>query len=85
MTRPLVSLPTVERAFEDNSVQRGGNTFIFDRRALLNVTNSVPQLSKSGARSRRSDMIWCLLNRFQFQRYEKFSFVIAVIHCTIFD
>ncbi len=44
------------------SVHRGGNTFVFDTEALRDFSNAVPQIE--GQSTRRSDMVWSLLNRY---------------------
>ena len=44
------------------TVNRGGNTFILNRRALLETPNMSPTFS--GRESRRSDMIWSVVNRY---------------------
>lgn len=42
------------------SIQRGGNTLVFDARALVDVPQVVP--APEGRPTRRSDMVWALLN-----------------------
>lgn len=44
------------------SIHRGGNTFIFHISSLRDYPNIVPNIQ--GKDTRRSDMIWCLLNRY---------------------
>jgi len=44
------------------SVQRGGNTFVFDCAAFVDFPNFAPHFA--GHVLRRSDMIWALLNRY---------------------
>lgn len=44
------------------SVQRGGNTFVFDCAAFEEFPNLAPEFA--GSTLRRSDMIWALLNRY---------------------
>ena len=48
------------------SVNRGPSTFVLDVQALREFPNTVPALD--GADTRRSDMVWCLLNRFVGRR-----------------
>lgn len=48
------------------SVHRGGNAFIFDHEALWEFPNSVPSIA--GGDTRRSDMVWSLLNRYGARR-----------------
>ena len=61
--RPLVQ--TIRDNHESDlvtSVQRGPSTLVFDIETLREFPNSVPTIG--GCETRRSDMIWCLLNRF---------------------
>lgn len=44
------------------SVYRGPTTFVFDPQALRDFPNAVPTMD--GDDLRRSDMVWCLLNKF---------------------
>ena len=44
------------------SVHRGPSTLVFDLQALREFPNAVP--SVGGSDTRRSDMLWCLLNQF---------------------
>ncbi|MCZ6692184.1 MAG: glycosyltransferase [Planctomycetota bacterium] len=44
------------------SVRRGGNTFIFDLEALRDTPNAT--VSENGRESRRSEMMWAVLNRY---------------------
>ena len=50
----------------DPDLNRGGNTFVFDIQALRDAPNAVPEIA--GRPTRRSDMIWALLQRAQFGR-----------------
>lgn len=50
----------------DQALHRGGNTFVFDIEALRDVPNLAPRVS--GRATRRSDMIWALLQRTDFSR-----------------
>ena len=61
--RPLVqTIPMAQASGMAPSVNRGPSTLIFDLQALREFPNAVPAVG--GADTRRSDMIWCLLNRF---------------------
>ncbi|UCE74561.1 MAG: class I SAM-dependent methyltransferase, partial [Methanomassiliicoccales archaeon] len=44
------------------SIHRGGNTFVFHISSLRDYPNIVPNIK--GKDTRRSDMVWCLLNRY---------------------
>ena len=44
------------------SVNRGSSTLVFDLQALRDFPNAVPTID--GSDTRRSDMVWSLLNRF---------------------
>jgi hypothetical protein len=63
LTRSIVSVqcenPLVEAK---DSVNRGGCTFILNPDALLKTPNLIPSLN--GKESRRSDMIWAIINRY---------------------
>ena len=48
------------------SVHRGGNCFVFDLEALREFPNGAP--SFGGGETRRSDMVWSLLNRYSAGR-----------------
>ncbi len=62
VSRPLVHDPTVDPIMMmREGVHRGGNTVIFDRETLRNTPNFALQLN--GSMTRRSDMIWALVNR----------------------
>lgn len=65
--RPLV-IDAAELARLDmkDGLYRGGNTFIFDIEALRDAPNVVPDIA--GRVTRRSDMIWALLQRDKFGR-----------------
>ncbi len=59
------------------SIQRGGNTLVFDPDALVDVPQLVP--SPDGRPTRRSDMVWALLNqRIRGRRVEEAG--LAVFH-----
>ena len=59
--RPLVSAaPAHPGAVTGPSLNRGSNTLVFDLQALREFPNAVPTVE--GSDTRRSDMIWSLLN-----------------------
>lgn len=60
----------------DNGLQRGGNTFVFDIEALK-LPNSSPTIE--GRKSRRSDMVWALLQKRYFKR-QVITVPIALYH-----
>ncbi|MCK6479109.1 MAG: glycosyltransferase [Planctomycetes bacterium] len=67
VTRPLPAVlagDPIQEARE--SVERGGNTFVLDIEALRDAPNLVPQLG--GQETRRSDMIWAVVQRRRFGR-----------------
>lgn len=65
--RPLVQDATAMAACTTSAaLHRGGNTFIFNARTLGDVPNAVPDIG--GRATRRSDMIWALLQRTRHQR-----------------
>jgi SAM-dependent methyltransferase len=49
-----------------DGLHRGGNTWVFDIEALRDAPNTVPDIG--GRVTRRSDMIWALLQRDRFRR-----------------
>jgi glycosyltransferase involved in cell wall biosynthesis/SAM-dependent methyltransferase len=60
--RPLVLDRNPQGIYEiDDRLDRGGNTFVLDIEALNDVPNLVPEVD--GRPTRRSDMIWSLLQR----------------------
>ena len=62
LLRPvIVELPADPIREAEDSVNRGGNTFIFNPLALKNTPNSVAEIS--GKETRRSDMLWAFINR----------------------
>ena len=76
--RPLVTPPCIDPlAPMDDGLQRGGNTFVFDVEALRLAPNPAPTID--GRPSRRSDMIWALLQRLHFGRRIA-TFPIALHH-----
>lgn len=66
VSRPL-AVP-VRWSSEDltGQLKRGGNTFIFDVEALRDVPNIAPDID--GRTTRRSDMIWALVQRGELKR-----------------
>jgi 2-polyprenyl-3-methyl-5-hydroxy-6-metoxy-1,4-benzoquinol methylase/glycosyltransferase involved in cell wall biosynthesis len=65
--RPLVLDAASITAFKTSeNLYRGGNTFVFNVEALGDVPNAVPDID--GRPTRRSDMIWALVQRTQYQR-----------------
>jgi 2-polyprenyl-3-methyl-5-hydroxy-6-metoxy-1,4-benzoquinol methylase len=65
--RPLVLDAAAVRAFApSDALHRGGNTFVFNVDALGDVPNAVPDIG--GRTTRRSDMIWALMQRSRYQR-----------------
>lgn len=65
--RPLViDAEALARMDLKDGLHRGGNTFVFDIEALRDAPNAVPDIS--GRVTRRSDMIWALLQRDRFGR-----------------
>ena len=65
--RPLVIDAVALTNFDlKDGLYRGGNTWIFDIEALRDVPNLAPSIG--GRVTRRSDMIWALLQRAKFRR-----------------
>jgi len=65
--RPLsVTAAEVNAFAPKESLHRGGNTFVFDIEALVDAPNAVPDID--GRPTRRSDMMWALLQRHHFKR-----------------
>lgn len=63
LTRPLVAdMPRAPLAAAEDSVNRGGCTFVLDHRALTQTPNLTVQIG--GREARRSDMTWALINRY---------------------
>ena len=61
--RPLVHSPASDPLLAlVPSASRGPNTFVFDIKALRDFPNAAPSIG--GSDTRRSDMVWSLLNRF---------------------
>ncbi|MBP6748507.1 MAG: glycosyltransferase [Xanthomonadaceae bacterium] len=67
--RPLYISAEEINAFKTETIacHRGGNCFIFDIRALAAAPNHVPVVE--GRPTRRSDMVWALLQRHLFSRH----------------
>ncbi len=65
--RPLLVDPFEMTSFvHRRALQRGGNTFILDPEALADLPNEAPLVR--GRRTRRSDMMWCLLQERRCKR-----------------
>lgn len=65
--RPLsVTAAEVNAFTSKESLHRGGNTFVFSIETLVDAPNAVPDID--GRPTRRSDMMWALLQRHQFNR-----------------
>ncbi len=65
--RPLVQDASIDPLDHlQPSVHRGGNAFVFDLEALWDFPNGVPRIG--GDDTRRSDMVWSLLNRYGRRR-----------------
>ncbi len=63
LTRPIiVHIPADPVASAQDSVNRGGCTFILNHRALCLTPNTM--LRVHGRETRRSDMIWAIVNRY---------------------
>jgi len=61
-TRPLIIAPTSDPLVSaKNSVNRGGNTFILNHRALNETPKTI--ITINGQEARRSDMVWAIVNR----------------------
>ena len=76
--RPLAIAAGIDPlASVDRGLQRGGNTFVFDVEALRLAPNPSPTIA--GRPSRRSDMIWTLLQERYFGR-RVFTLPIALHH-----
>ena len=65
--RPLsVTVAEVNAFTSKESLHRGGNTFVFNIETLVDAPNAVPDID--GRPTRRSDMMWALMLRHQFNR-----------------
>lgn len=63
--RPLITdLPEDPVKEVVDSANRGGSTFIFDHETLFNTPN--PTMNISGEESRRTDMLWALINKYHY-------------------
>lgn len=60
--RPLTRAESGDRASTVSSISRGPATLVFDIGALRDFPNTVPAIR--GMDTRRSDMVWSILNRF---------------------
>jgi hypothetical protein len=62
LTRSIVpQCPIEPMAAAKDSLNRGGNTFIINHKALLNAHNHTPKIQ--GRELRRSDMMWSMINK----------------------
>ncbi|WMP19031.1 glycosyltransferase family 2 protein [Thiothrix lacustris] len=62
LTRPIIiQIPDDPIKSAQNSVNRGGNTFILNALAVAETPNLTSQFS--GQEARRSDMLWAIVNR----------------------
>jgi glycosyltransferase involved in cell wall biosynthesis/SAM-dependent methyltransferase len=76
--RPLALDSSEAQAFEQSpGMHRGGNTFILDVEALADAPNSAPDVE--GRPTRRSDMVWALLQRERCKR-RVVSVPLAIYH-----
>lgn len=63
LTRPLVAvIPSDPIEAAKDSVNRGGNTFVLNHRALTSTPNASPRARNEDMR--RSDMFWAIVNRY---------------------
>jgi hypothetical protein len=66
LTRPIVTEESSDPiATLKSSVNRGGNTFVFNHEALTGTPNTIP--ISNGKEARRSDMMWAIVNRYYRQ------------------
>lgn len=78
ITRGLVSpVPADPIAAATDSVNRGGNTFVLNHRALTQTPNTIVRVQ--GREARRSDMIWAIVNR-QYRRMNVKAVAFPVRH-----
>lgn len=75
--RPLIACTAGSDEAGDGALFRGGNTFVFDIEALRDAPNAAPVVS--GRVTRRSDMIWALLQRYRYGR-RLVRTQVAVVH-----
>ena len=61
-----------------DTVNRGGNTFVLNPQALIQAPNLSPRLN--GRESRRSDMIWAMINKYYYGLSIKTA-PFPVLHC----
>ena len=78
ITRALVSpVPADPIVAATDSVNRGGNTFVLNHRALTQTPNTIVRVQ--GREARRSDMIWAIVNR-QYRRMNVKAVAFPVRH-----
>lgn len=84
LLRPvIVELPADPLQAAEDSVNRGGNTFILNPMALINSPNSM--ITVSGKDARRSDMLWALINRYYYgMNIKRVNFPVIHNRC-VFD
>lgn len=76
--RPLVADGAADPGMAvSDALHRGGNTFVFDVEALRDIPNPAPVVD--GRSTRRSDMIWALLQRYRCRRVVQ-TVSLAVYH-----
>ena len=78
LTRPLIApMPTNPLLAVSDSVNRGGHTFVLNHRALTATPNAA---LRPGAReTRRSDMLWAIINR-HYRRMKIKAVAFPVVH-----
>lgn len=78
LTRPLIApMPTNPLSAARDSVNRGGHTFVLNHRALTATPNAALRL---GTReTRRSDMLWAIINR-HYRRMKIKAVAFPVVH-----
>jgi len=63
LTRPVLSTAANDPlSTRVDSINRGGSTFVFNPRALLDTPNTMIEVGRRAAR--RSDMLWAIINRY---------------------
>lgn len=78
LTRPLITeMPSTPLTAAQDSVNRGGCTFVLNHRALTETPNLIA--SVRGGEARRSDMVWAIVNRF-YRRMTIKSVGFPVLH-----
>ena len=79
-TRPLIITPTPDPLVSaKKSVNRDGNTFILNHRALSETPNTIINLHEQEAR--RSDMVWAIVNQ-QYRRMNIKAVAFPVHHAS---